>query len=417
MSGQAFAEDPRAAAGSPRYRRALVALFCAALATFAQVYAPQGLLPEIARDFNISASTSSLAIGATTLGLAMGMLPWGRLSDRIGRLAALRLALISAISVSLVTPFMPTFEALVALRFLEGILLAGLPAIGVLALADTVRPLAFGAAVGGFVAGNSIGGLLGRLFSGWMTDAFDWRIGLVAVSLLAAAAAVLFTLLMPRPAVRPAPGLPVFAATLNNLRNPGVMVMVAQALLLMGVFVASYNYLGFRLQHDPYGLTVAQSSLLFFAFLAGTLSSRAVWMFTGRFTQVGVLLASIGLMLVGIAVMLLQPLFAIVVGLALMTMGFFGAHSIALALSSRRADPGGASLAPSLYYLAYYAGSTVFGWAGGLAYVAAGWLGTSLMVVVLALVAAGLAWMHAAKHGGLQRVDASHTPSATRHLS
>lgn len=76
MSGQAFAEDPRAAAGSPRYRRALVALFCAALATFAQIYAPQGLLPEIARDFNISASTSSLAIGATTLGLAVGMRPW-----------------------------------------------------------------------------------------------------------------------------------------------------------------------------------------------------------------------------------------------------------------------------------------------------------------------------------------------------
>lgn len=140
-------------------------------------------------------------------------------------------------------------------------------------------------------------------------------------------------------------------------------------------------------------------------------------MLTGRFTQVGVLLASIGLMMVGIAVMLLQPLFAIMVGLTLMTMGFFGAHSIALALSSRRADLGGASLAPSLYYLAYYAGSTVFGWAGGLAYAAAGWLGTSLMIAVLALVAAGLAWVHAARHGGLQTVDASHTPRATRRLS
>ena len=42
-------EDRRAAKGSPRYRRALIALFCAGVATFAQVYAPQALLPQIAR--------------------------------------------------------------------------------------------------------------------------------------------------------------------------------------------------------------------------------------------------------------------------------------------------------------------------------------------------------------------------------
>ena len=86
-------EDRRAAKGSPRYRRALIALFCAGVATFAQVYAPQALLPQIAEEFRLSESASSLAIGATTIGLALGMLPWGRLSDRVGRVRAMRWAI------------------------------------------------------------------------------------------------------------------------------------------------------------------------------------------------------------------------------------------------------------------------------------------------------------------------------------
>lgn len=407
MTGAVFAEDARASAGTPQYRRALIALFCAALATFAQVYAPQGLLPDIARDFEVSASASSLVIGSTTLGLAVAMIPWGRLSDRIGRLAALRLALVLAVVSSFASPLMPTFEALVVMRFIEGLFLAGLPAIGVLALSETVSPLVFGAAVGGFVAGNSIGGLLGRLFSGWMAELFGWQSGMIVVSSLAAVAALLFIVLMPKPAVPPARGLPFLAAAKNILNTPGVMVMVAQAFLLMGGFVAIYNYLGFRLQLEPYAFTVAQASLLFIAYLAGTFSSRAVWAFTDRFTQVGVLLASIALMVIGVGVMLLTPLIAIIVGLVLLTMGFFGAHSIALTLTSRRASPGSASMAPSLYYLAYYFGSTVFGWAGGVAYVAGGWQGTSLMVATLSLGAAALAWGHARRHGGLRGVDAS----------
>ena len=67
------ASDPRVDARSPVYRRALIALFCAGVATFAQMYSPQGLLPEIAREFGVSASASSWAVGATTIGVAAGV--------------------------------------------------------------------------------------------------------------------------------------------------------------------------------------------------------------------------------------------------------------------------------------------------------------------------------------------------------
>lgn len=402
MTGE---EPPRASAGSPRYRRALIALFCAGIATFAQVYSPQALLPDIARDFHVSESASSLAIGATTIGMAIGMLPWGRLSDRIGRMQAMRWALLLAVITGLVTPFMPTIELFVAVRFVEGFMLAGLPAIAVTALAETVTPSALGGAVGAFIAGNSMGGLAARILAAGFSDHFDWRGGLFAVGIVSVIAAALFLWFMPQTTTPASPGLPILRATIENLRNPGVMVMVAQAFLLMGGFVAAYNYLSFRLQDAPFGLSLSQISWLYVAYIAGALASRNAWGLTRRLSPTGVLLLSSATILAGLGLTLLSSLIAIVVGLVLFTVGFFSAHTIALSLVSRRATPGGKSLSPSLYNLAYYSGSSLLGWVGGLAFAAGGWVGNAAMITGVTVLAMVLAWVHAARNGGLMAVD------------
>lgn len=399
--------DPRAEKGTRLYWRALIALTLAAVATFAQVYSPQGLLPDIARDFGISASASSLALGATTIGLAIGVLPWGRLSDRIGRVRAMRWAIVASVLVGLASPFAPSFGSLVGVRFVEGLLLAGLPAIGVTALAETVTPLAFGSAVGVFIAGNTIGGLFGRVLSTVAGEPLGWRWGMFLVALLAAVAAVLFLVLMPPTVLPPGPSLPLFQATIANLRNPGVMVMVAQGLLLMGGFVAAYNYLSFRLQHPPFGLTPAQVAPMFLAYLAGALASSWVWSLTRRIAPISTLILSIATMLAGLGITLLPWLLAIALGLVVFTIGFFGAHAIALGLASRRADSTSRSLAPSLYNAAYYTGSTLLGWVGGVAYAAAAWGGTAAMIAAAAVLAVALAWGHAARNGGARAVDAA----------
>jgi len=43
--------------GSAAYGRLLAALFCAGVATFAQLYSPQAVLPMISRDLHIGAAT------------------------------------------------------------------------------------------------------------------------------------------------------------------------------------------------------------------------------------------------------------------------------------------------------------------------------------------------------------------------
>ena len=76
-----------------------------------------------------------------------------------------------------------------------------------------------------------------------------------------------------------------------------------------------------------------------------------------------------------------------------MTAGFFGAHSVASGWAGTRV-PGARSQATGLYNLAYYAGSSVLGWALGFVLAGAGWGGVvaavSAAVVLAGLVSAAL---------------------------
>lgn len=367
-------DDPRADRGSPAYRRALVALFCAGLATFAQMYSPQGLLPEIARAFGVDAGVSSWAVGATTIGVAFGVLPWAKLSDHWGRVRTMRWATGAAMALGLAVPFAPGFENMLVLRGIEGFALAGIPALAVTALAETVRPRALGGAVGIYVAGTTLGGLVGRLLAGAVEAEFGWRAGMVSVAVLATAATVAFALLIPPTAPVRSASSGLVAAIRSTLTQPGVVVLIAHAFLTMGGFVAAYNALPFRLELAPYSLTLVQVSWLFLAYLAGTVAA---------------------------------PLPVIVVGLVLFTGGFFGAHTIASGLIGRRAaGTVGASQAPPMYNLGYYAGSSLLGWVGTSAFTAAGWQGTAAMIGAVILLAAALAWAYARRHGGIARADA-----------
>ena len=117
--------------GSTDYRRLLGALFCAGVATFAQLYSPQAVLPLIARSLNTGAAASALMVSASTIGLALGVIGWSTLADRIGRVRAMSYSVCVATGLALLVPFAPTFQLLLAGRLAEGLALGGVPAIAV----------------------------------------------------------------------------------------------------------------------------------------------------------------------------------------------------------------------------------------------------------------------------------------------
>jgi YNFM family putative membrane transporter len=383
--------------GSAAYGRLLAALACAGVATFAQLYSPQAVLPSISTDLGVGAASASLVVSASTVGLAIGVIPWSALADRIGRVKAISISVTVATLVGMLVPFAPTFALLLAGRFVEGLMVGGVPAIAVAYLTEEVDPVHAARAAGIFVGGTTIGGLLGRIVSSPVAELAGWRVGVFTVAVICGIAAMGFVKLAPEPR-----GFtPVLRDDANpegslvhrlavNVRTPRQLVLFAQGFLLMGGFVALYNFLGFYLTRPPFHLSQSVVSLMFLAYLAGTWASSRAGADATRFGRKRVLLASVAVMMLRIAMTLSDNVIAVLAGLVVATAGFFGAHSTAAGWTGQAA-PVGKAQASSLYNLFYYAGSSAVGWIGGVAFDARGWPAVAVTILACAGIAAVLA--------------------------
>ena len=380
-------------AGTPAYRRMLLGLGAAGVATFAQLYAPQGLLPTLAAGLAIDPSQAALSVSLATWGVALAVLPWSVVADRIGRLRAMRIALVAAAVGGVLVAASPNVETLFALRFVEGLALGGLPALAMTYLHDEVEPGQTAVAAAAYISGTTVGGACGRLVAGPLAAWFGWRPALVVVAVLCVVAAATFVRLMP-PARRYTPSRPSIRDLAGRVRaclsDPLLLVLYLQPMLIMGGFVAVYNYLGFRLEGPAFGLPAVLASLIFAAYGAGTVSSRLVGRWAPRFGRGPVLVAGTLTMIIGVLLTLASSLIFVVAGLLILTAGAFVAHATASAWVGHRAVVGRAQ-ATALYNVAFYTGSAVIGWLVGFAWIGGGWSATVGAVVGLALVAAAVA--------------------------
>ena len=158
----------------------------------------------------------------------------------------------------------------------------------------------------------------------------------------------------------------------------------------MAAFVTVYNFLGYRLLEEPFGLSPLLVGLVFLAYLAGTASSPAAGRFGNRLGRRAVLLGGVLLALAAALLTLTHLLAAVLLGLVLFTIGFFAAHTSASGMVGNRARVGRAQ-ASALYLLAYYARSSIGGWLGRFAYERGEWPAVVGYVTGLLVVALGLA--------------------------
>lgn len=376
-------------ATEPGNRRVLIALVAIGMTTFVQLYYPQALIPAISRDFAVDASQAALTVSAATIGLAVAALGWSWIADRIGRARAMTIAIVAAAAIGLALPLVTSFPVLVLLRVVQGVALGGTPALALAYLDEQVSRRDAMAAGATYISGTVLGGLVGRLIAAPVADVSDWRMAALVAGVVSALGAAVAVTALPRERSRPARARPrptgVWPGMLANLTNPGQLALYAQAFFLMGAQVAVFNYLGYRLELEPFDLPPALTAVIFLAGLSGVVSARLAATLAGRFGRRRVLLASSLTMVAGAALTIPDRLPSILVGLLLFTTAYFSAHSIASGWVGPMATSGIAQ-ATSLYTLFYYAGSSLFGWLGGLAFVA-GWTGTVTMVVVIVLIA------------------------------
>lgn len=382
--------------GRAREQRLVVAMFLAGAAVYIQAFDAQAILPSIAEDQGVAPTLSVLVLSATTIGMALGVMPWAYASDRWGRLRVIRLCLIGSVLVSLITPLLGGFPTLLALRVVKGLLLGGVTGLAVALIFEQVRPLRAVIASGIYISGNTLGGVATRVLSGLIAEIGGWRLALGVIAVLSLALTLAFFRMtrgfsdaIKREAThvhgtsREAAHVPAASRTRKSLGkelvSTGVLLSFAQGFVSLGVFNALFSVLPFRL-HDQYPLFggVLTSSLLGLyavAFISAQSGGRLASRFGhGPPLAVGYLLAFGGLV-----VLFVPSVAAVALGVAAAVLGIFLIHPLNSAEAGRRM-PAHRAQSTALYQISWLAGATLIGPAASVIYESWGWAPTVFML-------------------------------------
>jgi YNFM family putative membrane transporter len=374
--------------GGARFWRVNFALVLGSFATFALLYCVQPLMPLFTRAFSISPTAASLSLSAATGVLAVAMIFAGTLSDIVGRKAIMTASLAAAAAATLAASFSPNWTTFVALRALTGLALSGVPAVAMAYLVEEMDRSAIGLAMGLYIAGTTLGGMGGRLATAAIAEVGGWRGAVALVGLISLGCAIAFAFALPRE--RRAPLITGRAALLPTLRahfsDSGLRYLFALGFLLMGVFVTTYNYIGFRLEAPPFSLSPTMIGFVYGIYLVGTVASTLMGELAGRYGRRRVIGFALAFMPIGVLLTLPNNLWLTILGVGVLTIGFFGGHSIASSWVGLRAETAKAQ-ASALYLFFYYAGSSVVGSIGGWVFTLGAWPGEAAFVGALSALA------------------------------
>ena len=377
--------------GSRAFRAASFALFLAGFSTFSLLYCVQPLLPIFADAFHVSPASSALPMSLATAPLAFAILAAAALSEGWGRrglmFVAMGLASLLTIAASLTTEW----TLFVVLRALAGLALGGVPAVAMTWLAEELDPTDAARTTGLYVAGTAFGGMSGRIVTGVLTEWLDWRPAIAIMGVLGLAVAIGFRFLLPasKHFVRQKSLGFAFhiAAWRAHIASAPLRMIYGLAFLIMGAFVALFNYVSFRLTVAPYHLGQAAIGFLFLAYIAGMISSSWSGRCVDMFGRKASLFMGLAIMALGTALTLMSPLIIIIMGIGTLTFGFFLTHSIASSLVGQVAEESKGHAA-SLYHVFYYAGSSLAGVAGGWFFAHNGWSAVVFFALTLMLLGA-----------------------------
>lgn len=346
------------------------------------------LTPRVRRRISYITSELKYKSNFNTVALAISLLIACSLSEIFGRKSVMFISLVASSILSVITGFVPNFGLLILCRILQGITLAGLPAVAMAYLGEEIEKKSLGMAMGLYISGNSIGGMAGRIINGILSDYFGWHIALIGIGIVSLLATFIFWLVLP-PSTHFKPRtfrMKHLVITLfSQFKAPGLIYLFFIGFLLQAGFVSLYNYIGFELIKPPYSLSQTLIGFIFVVYIVGTFSSTWMGMLADQYGKRKILQLSIIILLIGVCITLNLNIWLKIFGLAIFTFGFFAGHSIASSWVGELAANNKAQAA-SLYLFSYYSGGSVMGTATGVFYDHFDWLGVVAMIAVLSLI-------------------------------
>lgn len=362
------------------------------------MYATQPLLPQLRVEFGAGEAAVGATVSALTFSCALAAPFVGPIADRVGRKRVIVGGIIALALVTFASATATTLASLIAWRFVQGLFMPGIFAVTLAYIAEEIPAGVGGSAVGAYIAGNVMGGFLGRYITALVASRWSWQVAFVVLGTLNLAGAIFVWIALPRAThfERATSFAETFAAFGRFMRNRELLATYAVGGLVLFSLVASFTFATFHLAAPPFRLGTLALGSVFFVYLFGVVATPIGGRLIDRFGNRVAVIAGIGISICGMMISLIPSVVTVVAGLAFLSTGVFIAQAgsqgyIGQLVSAHR------STAAALYLTVYYAGGGLGAILPAAAWTAGGWpLTVALIVAVqcagLALVV--FAWRH-----------------------
>lgn len=360
----------------------LLIIYTCTILTLCTLYAVQPIQPLFEKEFSLSRFEA--VIFTTVIMLPLGFAPifYGYILETFSSKLFLRNAVLMLGILELFFAWSDTYSVLLAIRALQGLLI---PAVltSLMSYISFITPKEkVQQAIGYYIGATILGGFIGRLLSGILSDIFGWRLFfvLLGIALIVMCAALSFL----SEEIKIDFVKPKLSQVLDVLKNKTFFNIFAMMFFIFFVFQALLNFIPFQLKTFSSTMGYGKVGMMYAGYIIGfIISIRILWMIRFFGNETKTIIFGILTYLIGLQIFHINDYLVMFGGMFVFCAGFFIIHSVASGLISKLAHEKRA-ISNGLYLSFYYAGGTIGTFAPGVFYHYLGW---HIFLGLLALIA------------------------------
>lgn len=350
---------------SDAYFRLKLIVFALISASFTNIYITQPVLPILQDEFSVDLIIVSLTMSAVIVGIALSNLPFGMLVDRYPIKPIILIGGVMLALAGIVCVYTESINILIAARFVQGLFIPALTTCLAAYLAKTLPVENLTVVMGSYVSATVLGGMGGRLLSGWIHPPLEWRYAFISASVFILIATFMAVKWLPKASKNQAIKK-TSVSFIELLKNKDISFIFLCSMCSFAAFSSVFNFLPFRLESDLFNFTTEQTTLVYLVYITGIFMGTTSGKLSNRFGSGNTILLGSAIFCFALLLIMLPSIKAIIIGLVCVCMGFFMIHAAAVGALNKKLSSGHGR-ANALYVMFYYTG-------GGLGITIAGFV-------------------------------------------
>ena len=345
------------------------------------MYATQPLQPLLAKEFNVSMAKASSFTAVIMLFLAISPIIYGYILESVKTRTVLKIALIILLVTNFSLSLANSYEIFLTIRTIEAIIIPAILTGAMTILAKDKENTKLNMSI--YVAATVFGGMVGRVFSGFIAEEFGWRIVFASLSLALLVAYFFIRKIEFKGDAQLVK--PKLSDTIHILKDKRYIVIYTLMFTVFFVFAGLLNILPFRIKELVPGTSETKIGLLYLGYGMGILISLAIHKIIKFFKkELRTIIAGVLIFIISTSLFLSENAIILFLTVFIFCVGMFTTHTVStrLANSMRSSQRG---LTSGMYLSFYYIGGAVGSIVPSIIYEKYGWNITIYMFIFLLL--------------------------------